>query len=479
VRRLQGVPAAPHLGQLGQHEVERAGGRGDGEQGPGAHALHAGQVRRRLAAGGGGRGPGPRQQAILARDRAAGGGGQGQRLQQRQRPRYLLAAEPFHGGGRGPVLADQDGQRGEQFGHVQVHLPVRGGQLGEAEVDDPGLAGRADHHVGGPQRPVGDSGPVQPAHLGPQPGEQVVAGLAVRQPVQRAAIDPFHDEQRGVPGPDDPVDAGHGHPGPFGHDADQGLALDRVEERRGGAGVAHVPQPHRPVRPVQQVGVALVRPQGLDEQPPPVRCDRRELPRALGLDLGRADRGHREPREPQRRRDLAGSYPLVGHAERHQDRGAHRDPGGQGEDQLHRQHRAGQDPHHAGQQQREPRDPAPGPAQPGRGGHHHSRRGREQRRGGKRGARHPGAAREAGRERGRALAAEQGEDRGRDGGGGHRPRGQPGQQPVPAPAQRGGDHQGHRDQACDLHQAGDDAVGRPEVVGHRRGRAEELPGRDP
>ena len=46
----------------------------------------------------------------------------------------------------------------------------------------------------------------------------------------------------------------------------------------------------RTVRPVQQVGVALVRAQGLDEQPPPVCQDRRELPRALGLDLGRADR---------------------------------------------------------------------------------------------------------------------------------------------------------------------------------------------
>jgi hypothetical protein len=46
--------------------------------------------------------------------------------------------------------------------------------------------------------------------------------------------------------------------------------LDRVQERRGGPGVAEIPQPHRPVspaRPVQQIGVALVRAQGLDEQP--------------------------------------------------------------------------------------------------------------------------------------------------------------------------------------------------------------------
>ena len=57
--------------------------------------------------------------------------------------------------------------------------------------------------------------------------------------------------------------------------------LDRVEERRGGPRVADIPQPYRPVRPVQQVGVALIRAQGLDEQPPAVRRDRRERPRAL------------------------------------------------------------------------------------------------------------------------------------------------------------------------------------------------------
>ena len=79
-------------------------------------------------------------------------------------------------------------------------------------------------------------------------------------------------------GPDDPVDSGCGNPGPFGHQSDQGLMLDRVHERRGGPGVADVPQPHRPVRPVQQVGVTLVRAQGLDEQPPAVRRDRRERP---------------------------------------------------------------------------------------------------------------------------------------------------------------------------------------------------------
>src|SRR2546428_4783631 len=43
------------------------------------------------------------------------------------------------------------------FGHVQVLLPLGGGELGEAEVDDRGPAGRGDHHVRGAQRAVGDS----------------------------------------------------------------------------------------------------------------------------------------------------------------------------------------------------------------------------------------------------------------------------------------------------------------------------------
>ena len=71
------------------------------------------------------------------------------------------------------------------------------------------------------------------------------------------------------------------------------------------------------------------------------------------------------------------------------------------------------------------------------------------------------------------------EDPLREDGGGHRPGGQPGQQPEPAPAERGGDHHGHRGQARHLDQAGDDPAGRAEAAGHGRGRAEKPPARDP
>jgi hypothetical protein len=223
-------------------------------------------------------------------------------------------------------------------------VTLRGIEFGEAEVDDRGPAGRAGHHVGGPQRPVRDVGPVQLAHLCPQPREQVVAELAGGQPVKRAAVGPGLHEQHGVSGPDDPVDTGCGNPGPFGHQLDEGLMLNRVKERRGGPGVADIPQPYRPVRPVQQVGVALIRAQGLDEQHPAVRRDRRERSRAPGLDLGRTDRLHRQARVAQHGRDPGGPDPPVRDTERHQHRRADRDPGGEGQEQLHRQDRAGQEP---------------------------------------------------------------------------------------------------------------------------------------
>ena len=125
------------------------------------------------------------------------------------------------------------------------------------------------------------------------------------------------------------------------------------------------------------------------------------------------------------------------------------------------------------------RRPAPRTAQPGRGGHHHGRRGREQRRGGERRARHPGAVREVSRELGRAHPADQGEDPLREEGRDHRPGSQPGQQPEPAPTERGRDHHGRRGQERHLDQAGEDPGRRAEAAGHVRGWPEEPPARDP
>ncbi len=265
------MPAAAHLRELGQDEVEGAGRGGDGQQGTGPDPLEAGQRLLVQPAGRGGGGSGCREQAVVAGDGVPGGGRQGQRLQQRHGGRQPLGADDRGGAGHGPVRAGQGGQRRQQLGEVEVFLPLGGGQLGEAEVGQPGQHVAVDHHVGRAQGAVGDPGPVQPVYFGPQPLEEVVADPLRRELAERAAVHPVHDQQRGpVAGLDHPVDAGDADAGPLGHHADEGLVLDRPDDRRGGPGVTDVAQPGEPVGPVEQVGVTLIRAEGLDEQPPPV-----------------------------------------------------------------------------------------------------------------------------------------------------------------------------------------------------------------
>ena len=120
-----------------------------------------------------------------------------------------LGADDLSGAGHGPVRADHDGQRGQQFGEVEVLLPLGGGQLGEAEVGQPWPPVVPGHHVGRPQGPVGDPGAVQPVHVGPQPAEEVVADPLRGELAERAALYLVHDQQRGpAAGLDHPVDAG-------------------------------------------------------------------------------------------------------------------------------------------------------------------------------------------------------------------------------------------------------------------------------
>ena len=114
---------------------------------------------------------------------------------------------------------------------------------------------------------------------------------------ERAAVHPVHDQQRGpAAGLDHPVDAGDADACPLGHHADESLVLDRPDDRGRGPGVADVAQPGEPVRPVEQVGVPLIRAEGLDEQPPPVIGDGHERPGALRLDAWPARRRRRAAR---------------------------------------------------------------------------------------------------------------------------------------------------------------------------------------
>ena len=73
-------------------------------------------------------------------------------------------------------------------------------------------------------------------------GQIALAPLLVQPVTEVDAVHPVHDQQgRIAASPDEAVHPGHGHPGSFGHDAGQGLLLDRLEQRQGGAGVADVP----------------------------------------------------------------------------------------------------------------------------------------------------------------------------------------------------------------------------------------------
>ena len=250
----------------------------------------------------------------------------------------------------------------------------------------------------------------------------------------------------------------------------------------GGPGVADVPQPHRPVRPVQQVGVALVRAQGLDE---PAAARPRATAanglRALGHSTS-AGRTESTGRPAARSAAAIPSGPIRRSGTPNATRTAAPtvSPVAKASEQLHRQHRAGDQPHHDDQEQREPGRPAPRPAQPGRGGHDHGRRGREQRRAGERGAGQPRAAREVVRERGRMPPAEQ-ERRSPAAtpAASHRPRGQPGQQPEPALRSVAATTSGRRGHARHLHEAGQDLARRAEAAGHGRGRAEQPAARGP
>ena len=215
---------------------------------------------------------------LPAGDGVAGGGRQGQGLQQRRRGRQFRAADDRRGARYGPVRADQGGQRGHELRQVEVLLPLRGGQFRETEIGQPGLAGAVSHHVGRAQGPMRDPRAVQQVHLRPQSPDQLVADPLRREPFERAAVDPLHGQQHGPVGDlDHPIDAGDTDGGPLGHQRDERLVLDGLDQRGRGPGVPDVTQPGEPVSPVQEVGVALIRAERFDEHPPPVVGDRHEL----------------------------------------------------------------------------------------------------------------------------------------------------------------------------------------------------------
>ena len=80
-------------------------------------------------------------------------------------------------GCRRAVRVDPARQRGEQLGGVDRQLAAGRGELGEAEVNQPGAPVLTDHDVAGVQRPVRDPRLVQAAHLEPQVTGELVGDV--------------------------------------------------------------------------------------------------------------------------------------------------------------------------------------------------------------------------------------------------------------------------------------------------------------
>ena len=193
---LQRVPAAAHIGDLGKQEVKGAGQRGNRQQRARPHPLQPDEVLVSVVAGGRDRGRARvLQQPVLALDRAPGAGRQSQRLQQRHGGGDAAGADLGRRGGDGTVRADPAGQRGEQLGHVDRPLAAGRGELGEAEVDQPGAPVLADHDVAAVQRPVRDPGLVQPADLAPQGPGELIGDPIGRDLVQGRARNQVHGQQ--------------------------------------------------------------------------------------------------------------------------------------------------------------------------------------------------------------------------------------------------------------------------------------------
>jgi hypothetical protein len=182
---------------------------------------------------------------------------------------------------------------------------------------------------------VRDLRAVQPGNFGPQRPQQGVGDKLRRHPVEGTAIHAVHRQQgRPVGGLDHLADGRHSHASALGHHRDERLVLDGLDERGSRPGVTDVPQPQQPVGPVQQVGVAVVRAEDLDEHLRAVVGDRDERPRALCFHGGRGDMADPQTCRTKCRRNLVWSDAPVRHAEQDEHASPHGYPGGERQDHF-------------------------------------------------------------------------------------------------------------------------------------------------
>ena len=256
-------------------------------------------------------------------------------------------------------------QRCEQLGHVELDRASAGIELREAEVDDPGMIRTVDHHVGRSQRTMRDAHSVQCGHLAPQLLQHLVGHPVVGEVRQTGAVDEVHHQHhRAVRALDDTVDRRGVHAGALRHHPDQRLMFDGLLQRGGRTHVADVAQSNRPVDPIEEIGVTLVLAEDLDEEPIALRVRHHEWAGALAAHGDERSGQHGEAAGLECGHHLLRTGATIGSTERDEQAGADGDADCECDDQLHRQHRAGNQPGNGDEAQREPRGTFPRDGEP-------------------------------------------------------------------------------------------------------------------
>ena len=298
--RLERAHRLAQLADLGQQQVNGEPGGHQEQQGAEANAGERFQRwrlgpagRRRLLAQLG-------EQAGPGLEVGAGGRGQGGRLQQRQRLGDRLGPECPDRGPHRPVGADQAGQRDEQLGHVAGQPPGAGRGLGEPEVEQPRQPAQVDQYVGATQVAVGDAGGAQPPDLGPDLDQEPVVDVPGVQAVKRPAGDVLLDQQgMALLGGGGRQHRRGADPGAGGQQPEIGLVLDRLLGGRERGLVLDSPERRPAPQLVEQVGVALLTADRLDEPPLPVARPDDEGDGTAGVRCRRVDRHRLDPGRAQ------------------------------------------------------------------------------------------------------------------------------------------------------------------------------------
>jgi len=406
-------------------------------------------------------------------DGLAGGRAQDGRLHVAQRRRHRAGAEHLDGRGHRPLGPDRGVGGAQQLGGVLVQHVVAGRQLGEAEVDQPGTAVGVEEHVGQAQVPVGDPLTPQLGDLLPDPAEHVVGDRVGLDRVERAAVDGVVGQHHGQL-----ADRGHGdqvgraHAGVGGLQRHQRLVLDGAPQGRVRQLVADVLQPQPPPGPEQEVRVALVVAQGLDEQPPAVGELGEVRGRAAGVHAGAFDRLHLEPGTGERVRQLLPARAQAGPAGQQQPDRPDRDAQGDRGQHVQRHLVAG---HHADDGE-DPDQPPGGPpypmGQPGAGHGGGGGRPADPAAAGEAGPADPGLLGQGPLQQLRMDTVEPRREHALQDGGGHGDGDQQQGQAEPAQHERHGDHHQRGHQRHHLHQPDEEGrqrrrhpVGQLEQVG--------------